>query len=176
METYIKDNGHVAYRTHAGVNISPKQYMFLCYYVDGCTLEEAMNRAGYKNKDNHNEGIKMLQKPHIAEELKYLMDNAKNKAIADRDEILQFFTRVMRGEEKDQFGLDTPVGEKTRAAVELAKRTIDVEDKLKAKEDAKITISLEWARDDVPQLAGDIVLDSNAVKDITDQKELGEGE
>ena len=32
----------------------------------------------------------------------------------------------MRGEVKDQFGLDAPLAERTKAAVELAKRKVDV--------------------------------------------------
>ena len=35
----------------------------------------------------------------------------------------------MRGEVKDQFGLDAPLAERTKAAVELAKRKVDVAQK-----------------------------------------------
>ena len=39
---------------------------------------------------------------------------------------MRYFTSVMRGEVKDQFGLDAPLAERTKAAVELAKRKVDV--------------------------------------------------
>ena len=53
------------------------------------------------------------------------MDQLKKETIADADEIMQYFTKVMRGQEKDQFGLDAPLSERTNAAKELAKRLID---------------------------------------------------
>ena len=57
---------------------------------------------------------------------------------------MQYFTAVMRGEIKDQFGLDAPLSERTAAAKELAKRTVDVENKLKAQNEATVTIHLVW--------------------------------
>ena len=53
----------------------------------------------------------------------------------------------MRGEIKDQFGLEAPLSERTRAAQEIAKRTIDIENKLNGKEDNEIRITLDWAKD-----------------------------
>ena len=47
-------------------------------------------------------------------------------SIADAAEVMQYFTSVMRGEIKDQFGLDAPLAERTKAAVELAKRKVDI--------------------------------------------------
>lgn len=47
---------------------------------------------------------------------------AQSKNIASADEVLQFLTRVMRGEEKDQFGLDASLQDRTKAGVELLKR------------------------------------------------------
>ena len=49
--------------------------------------------------------------------------------IASAAEVMQYFTAVMRGEVKDQFGLDAPLAERTKAAVELAKRKVDVSQK-----------------------------------------------
>lgn len=39
------------------------------------------------------------------------------------------FNLPMRGEVKDQFGLEAPLAERTKAAVELAKRKVDVAQK-----------------------------------------------
>ena len=50
----------------------------------------------------------------------------------------------MRGEEKDQFGLDAPLAERTRAAQELAKRIIDtVNDADVAVPEIKVTLNWE---------------------------------
>ena len=64
-------------------------------------------------------------------------------SIANETEIMQYFTAVMRNEEKDQFGLDAPLSERTAAAKELAKRIIDVPSR---NEDNSIQINLNWQR------------------------------
>ena len=43
-------------------------------------------------------------------------------SIAKPREVLQYFTKVMRGDIKDQFDLDVSVQDKTEAAKQLAKR------------------------------------------------------
>lgn len=54
----------------------------------------------------------------------------------------------MRGEVKDQFGLEAPLSERTKAAVELAKRTVDLDNKLNGKADAVVEIKLDWGNDE----------------------------
>ena len=50
----------------------------------------------------------------------------------------------MRGEIKDQFGLDASLNDRTKAAQELAKRTVDVENRIKGVPDTQISIKLDW--------------------------------
>ena len=50
---------------------------------------------------------------------------ADRKLVADGDEVLQFLTATMRGEVKDQFGLDAQLKDRLAAAKEL-QRIIDV--------------------------------------------------
>jgi phage terminase small subunit len=48
---------------------------------------------------------------------------AKEKIrIADQDEILDFLTKVMRGEVMDQMGFETSVRDRKDAAIQLGKR------------------------------------------------------
>ena len=50
----------------------------------------------------------------------------------------------MRGEEKDQFGLDAPLSERTNAARELARRIVDVPtDDDTAVPEIKVTLNWE---------------------------------
>lgn len=44
------------------------------------------------------------------------------KRVADADEVLLFLSRTMRGEVKDQFGLDASLQDRIKAAQELMKR------------------------------------------------------
>lgn len=74
------------------------------------------------------------------------MAEARTESVAAATEVMEYFTRVMRGEEKDQFGLDAPLSERTRAAQELAKRTVDLENRMAGVSDQKIEIKLDWSR------------------------------
>ena len=57
-------------------------------------------------------------KAYIEERLKEI----ENKRIADGKEDLEYLSKVMRGEEKDQFGLDASLQDRTKAAELLGKR------------------------------------------------------
>lgn len=71
----------------------------------------------------------------------------KRRSVADAEEVMEYFSSVMRGEVKDQFGLDAPLSERTRAAQELAKRTIDIENRANGKADNVVEIKLDWSRE-----------------------------
>ena len=49
----------------------------------------------------------------------------EEKRIADAQEVMEYFTSVMRGEVNDQFDLEPALSDRTRAAQELAKRMVD---------------------------------------------------
>ena len=76
------------------------------------------------------------------------MDELRKETVATAEEVMAYFTAVMRGELNDQFGLDAPLAERTRAAQELAKRTIDVENRAKGNADVNVAIKLDWNRDE----------------------------
>lgn len=50
------------------------------------------------------------------------MKPKEKRRIADADEVLDYLSGVMRGEIKDQFGLDASLQDRTKAAQELLKR------------------------------------------------------
>lgn len=109
-------------------------------------------------------GSKLLNKGYIAEEINNRIEMVKNETIADSTEILQYFTDVMRGNLKDQFGLEAPLAERTKAAQELAKRMIDVQQKMQSNEAPEVKITVDWTRpDDMP-----------TVRDVMLRKQTGE--
>ena len=65
----------------------------------------------------------------IAARVKALEDSKT----ADRTEILQFYTSVMRGEILDQFGIEASLDTRIKAANELAKHLIEIPMKLEQK-------------------------------------------
>ena len=84
---------------------------------------------------------------YIAERVK----PTEEKRIATGDEVMEFFTAVMRGEIKDAFDLPPSLADRKDAAKELAKRTIDIESK---KADADIIANMrtvaELLRNPIP--------------------------
>lgn len=107
--------------------LTPKQRAFADYYIECGNQTEAARRAGYKKP--HVQGNQNLDKLSVREYIEERQKQIEDSRIASAAEIMQYFTSVMRGEVKDQFGLDAPLAERTKAAVELAKRKVDVAQK-----------------------------------------------
>lgn len=97
--------------------------------------------SGYNNLAKQ-----LLKKPSVKAEIQRIMEELKSESVATADEVMKFFTAVMRGEVKDQFGLDATLSDRTRAAQEIAKRTIDVENRKAGNPDQMIEITLDWSR------------------------------
>ena len=100
--------------------LTEKQKRFIDYYVETANATESAKRAGYSSKTAKNIGAENLTKLNyfIQERLQQLEDNI----IASQEEVLQYLTKVMRGEEKDQFGLDASLQDRTKCAELLGKR------------------------------------------------------
>lgn len=90
--------------------------------------------------------MKILSKPNVQAEYNRAINEARQNTMASATEVMEYFSSVMRGEVKDQFGLDAPLSERTRAAQELAKRTIDIQNRQSGTADQTIEIKLDWSR------------------------------
>lgn len=108
------------------MKLTPKQKAFADEYLKCGNATEAAKRAGYKEKAAYATGAENLKKPQIISYIQERQKQIDDAKIADAAEIMEYFTAVMRGQVKDQFDLDPPLAERTKAAVELAKRKIDV--------------------------------------------------
>lgn len=93
-------------------------------------------------------GHLLLNRPQVQAEILKIMDELKKESIATADEVMQFFTAVMRGEVKDQFGLDATLSDRTRAAQEIARRTVDIENRKAGEPDQLVAIKLDWKREE----------------------------
>ena len=123
--------------THDGYPLSVKESKFISLFVANGNLNKCLSEAGLTMKS-------LAGKDYIADEITYRLEQLKKQTIANADEILQYFTKVMRGEEKDQFGLDAPLSERTNAAKELARRIVDVPtDEDTAVPEIKVTLNWE---------------------------------
>lgn len=127
--------------------VTVQEAMFINAYMESGDPKQAYEAAGYTTKYSKAQVDKILALPNVAYEIKKRTYQMKRKSVASAEEVMKYFTDVMRGEIKDQFGLEAPLSERTRAAQEIAKRTIDIENKLNGKQDNVIEIKLDWAKD-----------------------------
>lgn len=101
-------------------NLTEKQKRFIDYYIQTGNATEACRLAGY-NGDNLNRiGSENLSKLDCF--IKERLEEKQNERIASQNEVLEYLTKVMRGEEKDQFGFDASLQDRTKCAELLGKR------------------------------------------------------
>ncbi len=100
--------------------LTERQKRFIDYYLETANATESARKAGYSKKTAKNIGNENLTKLNIF--IKYKLEEKENERIASQNEVLQYLTKVMRGEEKDQFGLDASLQDRTRCAELLGKR------------------------------------------------------
>ena len=77
-------------------DLTVKQQRFVDYYDGNAT--QAAEKAGYKN--SRQMGSENLSKPDIQHALKTREDRRRKRHIADREERQAFWTKILRGEEK----------------------------------------------------------------------------
>ncbi|HAT4354529.1 TPA: terminase small subunit [Clostridium perfringens] len=100
--------------------LTPKQKAFADYYIELGNATEAARRAGYKKPNV--QGSQNLEKLSIKSYIDERINALDETRIAKGEEVLEYLTKVMRGEEKDQFGLDASLQDRTKAAELLGKR------------------------------------------------------
>lgn len=104
------------------LTLTQKQKRFCEEYIKTTNASAAAVAAGYSKKTAGAIGAENLKKPQIAAYIKKRLDEQDAALVADSNEILKFYTAVMRGEVKDQFGLDSSLTDRLKAADSLAKR------------------------------------------------------
>lgn len=150
-------SAQINYKTHDGHKLTIREAKFIDNYIETGNQRQSVLDAGYKTVAPGQYGQILLMKPYIKSEIEYRIQKLEDAKIASAEEILQYFTGVMRGEIKDQFGLDAPLGERTRAAQELAKRKIDIVQKVNGQQQAKVEIALVWKDTDSENDNGNMV-------------------
>lgn len=92
-----------------------KQRAFVEHYLKCGNAAEAARLAGYSKKTARSIGEENLTKPDIRALLDEKIAQAEAERIASAEEVLEYFSSIMRNEEM-------PISERTRAAEALAKR------------------------------------------------------
>lgn len=105
--------------------LTPKQKAFVDAYLETGNATEAYKRV-YKTckKDEaaRANASRLLANANVSKYREERVKQMDDESIAKPKEVLKYFTKVMRGEEKDQFGLDASLQDRTKAAELLGKR------------------------------------------------------
>ena len=113
------------------INLSIKELQFVDEFMrNGQNATQAVISAGYKTRSPEKYGSTLLRKPGVQKEILRRIDVQESAKIADSNEILRFYTSVMRGEVLDQFGIEASLDTRIKAANELAKHKIELPLKL----------------------------------------------
>ena len=101
-------------------NLTEMQKRFIDYYIEFADAKRAAIEAGYSEKTAKQIGSENLSK--LDRFIKVRLKQKEQKRIASQDEVLEYLTKVMRGEIKDQFNLDASLQDRTKCAELLGKR------------------------------------------------------
>lgn len=141
-----------------------KQKRFCEEYLVDCNATQAAIRTGYSKKTARAVGQRLLTNVDIKKYIDQQLQKLKNEKIADAQEVLEYLTSVMRGEQKEQVALLTGEG-----VQDLVQKDVSAKDRLKSaeligKRYALFTEKLELQGettvqivDDIPMQEGDTV-------------------
>lgn len=104
------------------MKLTPKQKKFCEYYIQSGNAADAARKAGYSPASAEAIGRENMRKPTISAYIAERVEKQDKKLVADADEVLKFYSAVMRGEIKDQFGLDASLTDRLKAGDSLMKR------------------------------------------------------
>ena len=102
--------------------LTRRQRAFAEAYIQCGNATEAARRAGYSEKNADVTGARLLRNVSISEYIDRRTRAQDEAQVASSDEVMRFFSSVMRGEVKDQFGLDASLADRINAGKELMKR------------------------------------------------------
>lgn len=121
--------------------LTEKERIFADEYIKTTNATQSAIKAGYAENSASVTGSKMLRKPKVRKYIDNVMEKRSKNTIATADEVLEYLTKVMNGEEKDAFGLDASIADRTKAAELLGKRHMLFTEKVKLDAEIEIDIS-----------------------------------
>lgn len=121
--------------------LTDKQLLFATEYIKTANATQAAIKAGYSENSARQQGSRLLSNANVSQYIQSHMEKKNKSTIATADEVLEYLTKVMNGEEKDAFGLDTSIADRTKAAELLGKRHMLFTEKVKLDAEIEIDIS-----------------------------------
>lgn len=139
------------------MKLTAKQRLFADEYIKSGNATQSAIKAGYANEVS---GRENLQKPTVKAYIEAKMAEIESHKIADAKEVLQYLTRVLRGEEKEEIPDNVNGGtikrpplikDRTVAAREIMKR-YPLDDPIVAAQLKKLQAEADtaiWKRDEL---------------------------
>lgn len=115
------------------MKLTNRQKAFADYYIELGNATEAARRAGYKGKNINKIASENLAKLDIKQYIDERMAIIESERIAKAEEVLQYLTRVLRGEETEQVVVVESTGDFMSEA-RLINKELSAKDKLRAAE------------------------------------------
>jgi phage terminase small subunit len=102
--------------------INPKQKVFADEYLKTGNVYQSALTAGYAEKYAQSKSYLMVENVVVKAYLEERLKQIDASRLVSVKEGLEFLSSVVRGEVTDQLGLETPVAERSKAALALIKR------------------------------------------------------
>lgn len=111
------------------LGLSVKQRAFIDYFIELGNATLAAEKAGYRGKNLNRIASQNLSNQLIKEELDKRLKEIASKRIATAEEVLNYLTRVLRGEETEQVVMINGSGE-----IKVINKELSAKDRIKAGE------------------------------------------
>lgn len=141
--------------------LTEKQQRFADEYIITGNATQAAIKAGYSKRTAKSVGSENLTKPDIKSYIDERLEQIKSDKIANQEEVLEYLTSVMRGEEKDQtvvfqgaeYGssieeIDVGAKDRIKAAELLGKRYGIWTDKLDLDGNVELKVVVDYGDED----------------------------
>lgn len=130
------------------LKLNQKQKIFCREYIKCGNGTQAAIKAGYSKNTARHQASQLLTKRHIKAEIDRISERKDKKAIMDAQEVMELYSAIARGEVKDQFGLEASLADRIKAMNEIAKRTIDIDNRIKGIPDQnnQLNINVHWRK------------------------------
>ena len=92
--------------------MTEKQKRFADYFLETGEPKQSAIRAGYSENSAAQTANENLMKPYIKEYKDRLIESKDKSRIASQDEVLEYLTRVMRGEETEEEIISNQYGDR----------------------------------------------------------------
>lgn len=115
------------------MKLTLKQKAFADYYIQTGNATEAAVKAGYSKKTAAEAGSENLRKPHIKSYIDERLEQISSERIADAQEVMEYLTKIMRGQDVEEVIVVEGEGEGCSSARKMDK-ALNQKDRIKAAE------------------------------------------